>query len=147
MKKTLVTVAQRAKARFFRVEAGGARLVEIEDLIHPESRLHEGDLTTDQPGVVEERTGPSMRSYGNENQAKEHEAQVFAKEVAEAIAKQRVDEHYERVVIAAEPGFLGLLREKLDPATARIVDGEHHHELTELKTEEIAERIRDVVRG
>lgn len=147
MKKTLVTVAQRAKARFFHVEDGGDRLTEIADLVNPKGRLHEGDLTTDGPGSVKEKSGPHLRAYGSEEQAKKHEAKVFAKEIAEAIAKYRTGEHYQRVILAAEPGFLGLLREEIDPATAKIVDAELDKELTELKAEEIAERVRGAVRG
>ena len=147
MKKTLVTVAQRAKARFFRADDGGDTLSEIEDLVHPKARLHEGDLVSDRPGSVKERMGPHFREYGEEEQAKKHEAEVFAKEVAGAMKKLRVEQHYERMIVVAEPGFLGLLRAELDPPTAKLVAGELGKELTELKSDEIAERVRPLVRG
>ena len=147
MKKTLVTVAQRAKARFFRAEEGGRRLFEIEDLVHPEARLHEGDLVTDSPGAVKDRSGPQLREYGEEKQAKKHEASVFAKEVAAAMKRLRTDEHYQRMILVAEPGFLGLLRAELDAPTAQMVAAELDKELTELDTEEIADRLSDLVRS
>ncbi|HJL15251.1 MAG TPA: host attachment protein [Sandaracinaceae bacterium LLY-WYZ-13_1] len=145
MSKTLVTVAQRAKARFFRYEGPGKGLTEIEDLVHPASRAHEGDLVTDDPGRVKERAGPATRSYGDEDKASKHEAKVFAKQVAQAITDYRTKEQYDRLILVAGPGFLGLLRESLDGPSQKMIDGEVDKELTHLKAEELAERLEDVV--
>ena len=142
---TLVTVAQRAKARFFRLEGRSEPLEEIQDLVHPAARLHEGDLVTDSPGREHERMGPQSRAMRPERSAKEHEAETFAMEVADALAKLQQEKGVHRVVLVAEPGFLGLLRQKLDPPTAKLVDGELDKELTDLDADALKERLRDIL--
>ena len=142
---TLVTVAQRAKARFFRLDARTEPLEEIQDLAHPASRLHEGDLVTDSPGSQQERMGPQSRAMRPENSAKEHEAQTFAKEVAETLGKLRQQKGVHRLVLVAEPGFLGLLRKNLDGPTAKLVDAEIDKELTDLDAGALKERLKEVL--
>ncbi|MCA9606408.1 MAG: host attachment protein [Myxococcales bacterium] len=138
---TLVVVAQRAEARFFLHDGPGVGLAEIADLVHPESRAHGMALETDRPGRVHERNGPTRHAMAPGETAKEHEATVFSKEVAEAILARRTHEGFDRLVLVAEPGFLGMLRGALDGPTAAMVHGEVRKNLTKAPVEQIAESI------
>lgn len=142
---TLVVVAQRAEARFFVHEAPGRGLDEIADLVHPESRAHGIDLESDRPGRVHERHGPTRHAMGQEETTKEREASNFSREVAEAIRKRRVEEGFDRLVLVAEPGFLGLLREALDGPTAAAVFGEVHKNLTKAPVAQIAQSLEGLL--
>jgi len=142
--KTWVVVADEARARFFRVEAnpgahGGSQyapsgeamrgaLVEVRDLSHPASRLHPGEMASDEPGVS---TVPYMRGkFGMDEkvQPKEEEAVRFAKEVAETL-RHEVGE-FDRLYLIAAPHFLGLLRPDLDEGVRAKLAGEIDKDLS-----------------
>ena len=48
---TWVLVADNSRARIFSSDKPASVLQEIQDLTHPEARLHEGDLVTDRGGA------------------------------------------------------------------------------------------------
>lgn len=145
MTTTLVAVAQRAKARLFRHEGPRSGLTEIRDLAHPESRAHGIDFDTDRPGRVHDRSGPGRHAMEVEESPKEREAANFAREVAAAINESRTHQGFDRLVLVAEPGFLGLLRGALDHASAKLVDGEVLKEIVEQKVDEIAKHLEGVL--
>lgn len=121
---TLVAVAQKAVARFFRHPGAGEPLEELETLEHPESALHNGDLVTDTPGTTKERMGPQVRAMQPNQTAKEREAENFARQVAGRIRDARLSHEYDRAVIVAAPEFLGLLRASLDTPERDFVSEE-----------------------
>jgi protein required for attachment to host cells len=145
MSTTLVTVAQRAKARLFRHDGPGQGLVEVEDLAHPASRARGREIDTDRPGRVHDRAGPGRHAMAKEEPPEEHEAARFAREVADAIREHRTREGFDRLVLVAEPGFLGKLRASLDDASARLVDGEVHRDIADRKQAEIESHLGDVL--
>jgi protein required for attachment to host cells len=145
MSTTFVTVAQRAKARLFRHDGPGKGLTEVRDLAHPASRAHGTDIDTDRPGRVHDRYGPGRHAMAKEEPPKEHEARQFAQQVAEAIREYRTKEGFDRLILVAEPRFLGMLRESLDDATAKLIDGELHKEITDSKQQEIEQHLSEVL--
>jgi protein required for attachment to host cells len=133
MQKTWIVVADRARGRIFTVATPKGPLTEIEDLVHPESRAHERDLTTDRPG-----RGPgSHRSMGNANTAREHAAQDFARELAARLEAGRNRGDFARLVLMAAPDFLGLLRKSLSAPLAKLVYLEVTKSLTQTPPAEI----------
>lgn len=121
---TLIAVAQKAVARFFRHPAAGEPLEELETLDHPQSALHNGDLVTDSPGATKERMGPQVRAMQPQQTAKEREAENFARQVAARIRDARLSNEYDRAVVIAAPEFLGLLRASLDPTESAFITDE-----------------------
>jgi len=142
---TLVAVAERARARLFHHEGPGKGLSEIGDLAHPEARMHGLELDTDRPGRVHDRKGPGRHAMSSEESTKERAASNFAREVAQAIKARRTHEGFGRLVLVAEPGFLGMLRAALDPATSKLVDGEVHKQIVARPTAEIAAHLAEVL--
>ena len=117
---TYIVVADAARARIFTREA--LTLTEQESLVHAEGRLHEGDLVTDRPGAdVHESNSTSARSSGEEGAASKHENELFAKQVANHLYNARVGNSLENLIMVAPPKFLGLLRDKLDGPTQKLV--------------------------
>jgi len=82
----------------------------------------------------------------SEETSKERAAADFAREVARAIEARRTHEGFRRLVLVAEPGFLGLLRAALDPVSAKLVDGEVRKQLVARDTKEIAGHLESVMR-
>lgn len=116
---TYIVVADAARARIFTRDA--LTLAEQESLVHAEGRLHEGDLVTDGRGDVHESMSTTSRSAGEERTATKHENELFAKEVAQRLYSARVGNSMEKLIMVAPPKFLGLLRDKLDGPTQKLV--------------------------
>ncbi|TVR31458.1 MAG: host attachment protein [Spirochaetaceae bacterium] len=133
--KTCIVVADAARARFFARD--GDKLEERESLLHAEGRMHEGDLVTDKGADVHESTAPSARSGHTAERARKHEAEVFAKQVAERVHHERVGGQLDHLIVVASPGFLGLLRDKLDKPTSKLLAHTVDKDLSKARPEEI----------
>jgi protein required for attachment to host cells len=125
-----VIVADATRARFFSAQKPVSELTELESMTHPASRLHEGDLTTDQPGRDRNSSGTSSHDVGHTADAKQEEAVRFASEVNEAIEAGRIASKYRKLYIIAAPAFLGLLRKGHSSATQQLIAGEIDKNLT-----------------
>lgn len=115
---THIVVADQARARFFDGETPATPLHLIAELSDSKARMHDRDFTSDKPGrtfnpgaaTVGRRGTVRRSSTGGEKQAHRHEAELFARRVADALNVTRKSHPFERVILVAEPGFLGLLR-------------------------------------
>lgn len=140
---TYIVVADAARARIFTRDA--LQLAEQESLIHAEGRLHEGDLITDRRGAeVHESMSTTSRSSGEEGTASKHENTLFAKEVAQRLYTARVENSMEKLIMVAPPKFLGLLREKLDAPTHKLVIHTLPKDLSKASVADIQQAVSDL---
>lgn len=135
MKKWLV-IANSSVARIYKIEKKKA-LVEIELFEHPESRLHNRDLVSDKPGRDFESVGHARHSLEPHSTPQQLEFNLFAKELSVYLENARNNGEFESLYIAASPTLLGLLRQSLDPATAKLVKGEVDKDMTHMNPDEI----------
>ncbi|MDW5375796.1 host attachment protein [Halomonas sp. HP20-15] len=136
---TYIVATDAARARIFAHAAGV--LNEIEDLVHPESREHAGDLRTGGKGEAGGDSGPNLRQTGNHDATSEKHEMFFAKEVADYLKNVRSQGKADSFVIVAAPKFLGMLREKLDSNTRDMVTKELDKDLSKASKEQIAEAL------
>ncbi|SDB82398.1 host attachment protein [Paraburkholderia lycopersici] len=122
MSKTIwIVVANRVTARIFATESPLGAIDEIETLLHPQGRVQDDVLVTDKPGRTTERAGPGRSATDPDTSQHEHEATVFATEIAQMLTKARNDARYGTLVLAAPPAFLGTLRKAMDAQTRGLV--------------------------
>ena len=126
-----VVVADAGRARFFSAEGPTATLVEKEDLLHPESRTHAGEMASDAPGTTHDSAGHGVHSMGKKVEPKEQEAIRFAKELCTHMDALRNKHAMDKLYVMAPPHFLGLLREAMHAPLKALVAGEVNHGLTE----------------
>ena len=127
----LVVVADAARARFFTAESATATLVEDEDRLHPEARLHVSEMASDEPGRSFDSHGEGQHAMGNEVDPKRQEAIRFAKELCEDLEARRNKGKVEGLYLIAPPQFLGELRDHLSAPLKALVKGEIVKDLTE----------------
>lgn len=149
---TWLMVADSARARLFEVDrhlgqtpgpGKGATfpeddswsLIELTELIHPSSRLHERDMASDAPGLSSVHGMHSKFGMEEKVPPKEEEGIRFAKEVAEVLKAQLV--RYDQLYVIAAPHFLGLLRADLDKAVAAKMVKEIDKDLSRHSVEDI----------
>lgn len=113
-----VVIADDVRARIFRAEGLRGGLEEVATLTHPEARLHERDLVTDDPGQDVSPRG--------------HEADRFAREVAHWLERAVSDGRFRHLVICAAPKMLGRLRQQLPARVKDIVRLELDKDLSRL---------------
>lgn len=132
MRKTWVVVADRSRARLFSVATPKGPLEELEDLVHPEARSHEGDLTSDRPGRSNDQ-----HVLGAENSARDQQAHEFAREIVVRLESGRVEHQMEQLIVVAAPDVLGMLRKTMSGSLAKLVVLEIDKNVTQRKPADI----------
>ena len=110
---SLVVVAESSRARIFEMLSPNTPLTEVRDMVHPESRAHAQELTSDLPGRSFDSHGQGRHAMEATVGVKEQESILFAEQVADFINAECNAKKLERLYLAAPPHFLGLLRKKL----------------------------------
>ena len=137
---TYIVASNAAHARVFAHEVGVFK--EIDQLEHPESQAHVGDLRTG--GEGSEGSGAlhgNPRATGNQQATSDKHAAFFAKEVAEYMKHNLEQGRADRFILVAEPRFLGALRDKLDPTTRDAVSREIDKDLTKQSADDIRKKL------
>ena len=73
----------------------------------------------------------------------EHEAELFAKRMAEHLEKARVDHRFDRLHLIAAPKFLGQMRRHLGKEVESLVDAAVAKDVAWFDAKSIADYIRD----
>jgi len=138
-----VVVADSTKARVLMAEKPGMELSEMDVLIHPESRLHEQELTTDLPGRAFDSVGDARHAMSSSVDPKKQEMVRFAKQVADHLESGRTSGRFTKLYLIAAPAFLGHLRGNLSPSLERVVQASVDKNLVTQGVEEIRAQLPD----
>lgn len=140
----LVVVADSARARLFGRKQKLSALDELESLTHPESRLRRQDLVSDRSGTVHESKTPGESQADPRTDPRDHEAELFAREVSSRLKALRMESKRQGIALIAEPRFLGLLRKQLDGETRQLVHTEIGANLIREDVDTIARKLDQV---
>lgn len=136
MPTTWIVAADASRARILQV-ADRERLVEVEDLVNPEGRLQDRELTTDANPRLH---GPGGLSAREEPSAVQHTVEMFSKRIGDYLEKARTDHRYDQLVLVAPPKFLGLMRKELGAEVGKLVVDELDKDLSWLNLRELEKR-------
>lgn len=128
--KSWVMVASASRARLLEAERRNAPLQELSTLVNPEAQLHAQELKTDRPGRAVDSLGGQRHAMQTRVDPKEQSAIRFAKQVLGALETGLNEARFEALYLVASPRFLGLLREHMSGALARMVKGDLAKDLT-----------------
>lgn len=121
METTWILLAHRSGARIFSHAGRTSGLTLVEEIAHPEGRLRDRDMDADEPGRTFDKFGGHRHAVTPEHMPTEREAERFAKSLAERLEHARGQNRYQKLVLVAEPGLLGVLRDKLAAPTQALV--------------------------
>ncbi|MBS4052895.1 MAG: host attachment protein [Methylomonas sp.] len=138
MSLTWVLVADSSKARFFSLASRTEPMQEMEGMVHSEGRMRDQDETSDRQGGLAGGHGEGGHAFEAPTEPKQHEAEVFAKQIADKLEHGRVDHAYNKLVLVAPPAFLGTLRHTLNEHIQELVS----HSLDKNLVEESEAEIR-----
>lgn len=146
MKTSWIVVAESARARIFAVSGAGGKLVEVAGLSHPESRLHDTDLSSDVPGRSFDSHGQGRHGMEQATDPHEREAQAFAVEIARHIDGAMQAGSFDSLVLIAAPKFLGHLRSRISKSAGEMVIGELDKNLVEADNKTLDGHVRALLR-
>lgn len=141
-KETWIVVANSSFAKIYKAENNN-KLIEIRELQHPESRLHDQDLVSSTPGRTFSSVGTRRSMLEPTTTPKEQEMNLFAKEISHCLEHHK--ETLGRIYIFASPSFLGLLRQHFSSAIDTLIAGQVDRDLTHSTTEEIRAHLPHVL--
>lgn len=136
MNSTWILVAHRGGAHIFEKTGPGQGLNLLQDIPHPQGKLKSKDIGSDKPGRGVDSQG-GRTSFQQEQEPTAHIAKVFAKQLAGLLDDGRLKQRYGRLVLVAEPRFLGILGAALSHATAELVIATINKDLSYLEAREL----------
>ena len=143
MDATWIVLADEGRARILAVREPGTDLADVEEMTDAAAHADNADLRRDAYG---RRAGADTRMGGNNTESAgeeklDHEAELFARRVAERLAQCHRQGRFERLRIAAAPRFLGRLRKAMDPQVAKLVDEELDKDLLQLDRRALTQKL------
>ncbi len=141
MSTTWVLVADTSRARIFQAKGPLGPLHEIETLLHPESRLHARDLTSDLPGRSFDSHGQGRHSMEMDVDPKQHETLIFVKQISDRLDSAKEGGEFEQLILVAPPALLGLLRKQLDSGIMQRVVHQLDKNIAQFRVEEIRQHL------
>lgn len=145
MARTWIVVAHRSGARVFEQSGPGKGLEAVTTLEHPAGRLKNREIDSDKQGRAFDSHGTGRHAYSREQEPTEHVAAQFAREIAALLEDGRNGQKYDRLVLVAEPRFLGLLRAALSEQTASLVTATLDKDLGGIEDRDLPKHLQDVV--
>ena len=132
-----IVVADRGEARFYDTDHVHSPLRLAGQFTDPQAHLHDRDFKSDRPGrVFDHAATPGGRrgavahhGTGGERTPLKHEADVFAHQIARELESALQVHAFDRLVLMAEPAFLGLLRQVLPKSLMNRVVAQVHKDL------------------
>lgn len=142
MNATWVLIANGSEARLFEKKYDPKLLSLIKEFNHSESRDKGIDLASDRPGHFNGDVSKAAHgSFTEATSPKEYEVDRFAKILADELDAARNENRYNNLIIVSSPHFHGLLNGHMNEHVAKMVDKHIEKDYTDLKAEELLEKI------
>jgi len=146
MSNLWILVAHRGGARIFE-SAGLKRDLKLwQDIPHPQGKLKNRDIDSDKPGRGINSHG-ARTSFQQAQGPTAHIAEQFAKQLAELLNDGRMKRLYMRLVLVAEPHFLGLLHAALSLESTALVTASIPKDLAHVELREMHKHLDGIIRG
>ena len=143
-----ILISDSSRARLYSLGALNKPMVLREEFDHAASRAKEHDLVTDKPGRMSQSTaGSAHPGHGSRSSmdpgtsAKEMEHERFARTLTDELNAQFNQNAYARLIVAANPEFLGILRELLSDQVKKNLITSLNKDYTHLAVKELQEHL------
>jgi protein required for attachment to host cells len=141
-----ILVAHRGGARLFENKGPGKGLNLLHDIPHPEGRLKNKEIGSDRPGRSFDSHGQGRHALSTEQEPTAHVAEQFAKQLSSILDDGRNQQRYRKLVLVAEPRFLGNLRAALSSPTAALVTATVDKDLGGVEPHNMSRRLENIIR-
>lgn len=148
---TWVLVADASRARLFQYDGFGAAIKLLKEWTHDGSRLKNHDLLSDRPGRVMQSHGGPHPGHGSHSgmekahSPKEVEHEHFARELQHELEHSLSVNAYGRLILVANPEFLGMLRHVASPQVLKHTVASLDKDYTTLGMTELEHRLAPIL--
>lgn len=146
---TWIVTADAGRARIFSESDPAQPLIEIEDRVNTAARMRTAEKYTDRPGPTSagqsiHNTGAAApnKQYEPPITPEEHESESFAKDISGFLLKAQQEGLFQKLVLIADPKYLGVLRMFLDPHLKPLVKLEINKDYSHSSPQQLREQIR-----
>ncbi|WP_332644729.1 host attachment protein [Aeromicrobium sp.] len=130
-----VLVADSAQARI--LEYDKHKLEPFKEFVHPESREHGQDLIGNRPNQNQHSMEKTRK--GEEHQGlRDEESRKFAKQLSDYLSTAHAQNKFRKIVLVADPRFLGMLRQELSNPVAGCVASSIDKNVVRMNAKELA---------
>jgi len=128
---TWVVIANAIECDIYKRTNKGKDLQEITRLAHPEGRLSNQNLKEGKPGRSFESGPRSFQRHTKSTEVSPHDQEVilFAKRIIGFLEHNRTTHSFDKLILIAEPHFLGILNRNLNEHLTRLVTFSIHKDL------------------
>jgi protein required for attachment to host cells len=144
MTRILVLVAESSRARVYLADTPSSPLNELQDLVNPEGRLHEGDLVAASPGSDGGSSGQGRHIMNSRSSAHKAAQSGFARQLVDELEQKRNAQAFDQLVLVAPPAFLGELRSTMPKALSSMVTEELSKNLVAHSTQEVRDHLKSL---
>ncbi|MEO5805172.1 host attachment protein [Devosia sp.] len=146
MKKTVtwILLADGAQARVLKNTGPGTGLRQVDGLDFSMPALQAQEIMADRPGRGASSSGQRSAIEPKTDPVQYREAE-FVKSLADMLGRQLHDGAYDRLVIAASPIALGVIRKAISPAVRDTVLAELDKDLTNLPTAQLQKHFEGIL--
>lgn len=134
--RTYILVADGARARLLLSEGRGKPLTEVPGSDIRIDLKPDQELSSERPGRVHELANVSRHAIERDDLHR-REKERFAQSLAEGLDKRLANREYDRLVIAAAPETLGVIRSALSEKVRAVVLAEVAKDLTKIPNPQI----------
>ena len=137
MTTTWILVANASEAQLYANTGISKGLEKVAAFDHPDSRRKTSDLVSDRPGHMQS-AGNGHGSHQQATDPKRHEHEIFAREIAQHIEQGRTGNQYQRLIVAAEPHFRGLLNNTFSTQVHSLISESLDKDYTKVTQKQLA---------
>lgn len=149
MNATWIVSANAGKARFFAQNSASAPLEEVNEMANDAVRLRTSETESDDLGLRSASKSPHSVSaprpqsgYEPPQTPSEHQAELFARDVAGYLLKAYQEGRYNQLCLTASPEFLGTLRKLLAPQIIAAIRIEVNKDYTQFSPQQLKDQLR-----
>jgi len=129
MTKIWVLIADSSHAEIVEVEGMGKTIHILKHFEHKKSRAKNLHLESDRPGHTNDPVGGQRHAMEPKSHPHDHERQLFATQLIEALDKAHQDKRFEQFAIIAPPTFLGDLNHSMPKQLKSALLREINHDI------------------
>ncbi len=112
------------------------QLTLVKEILHPENKLRDIDLTSDKPGHYK-ANGGAHGAFSQQSDPKEIKIDNFSRDLAKELDHNRTVHAYEKLILIAPPHMNGLLFQHLNKHVKELVAHNIEKDLSHLTEHEL----------
>jgi protein required for attachment to host cells len=140
--RTYILIADGARARLLLSEGRAKPLAEVPDSEQSQDIRPDHELSAERPGRVHESAAVARHAIERDDLHR-REKERFAQALAASLDRRLANNEYDRLVIAAAPETLGVIRSALSEKVKAVILGEVAKDLTKLPNPQIRAHLGD----